>query len=70
MQPPVGVNSYGADLYVALCDVLEWAKGNRGSKEGNPYGIREIADALKLLAKIQHGPGVGKHAWLDADTKI
>jgi len=36
-----------------LCDLLEWAKGNRGRKDINPYGVPEIKAALEHLAKIQ-----------------
>jgi len=36
-----------------LCDLLEWAKGNRGSKEGNPYLIPEVKAALQHLADLQ-----------------
>jgi hypothetical protein len=46
-----------------LCDVLEWAKGMRGSKSGSPYGVPEIKAALVYLASKQ-----GKKDWLDADT--
>jgi hypothetical protein len=46
-----------------LCDVLEWAKGHRGSKSGNPYAVPEIRAALVYLASKQ-----GKKDWLDADT--
>ena len=47
-----------------LCEVLEWAKGNRGSKSGNPYMIPEIKEALKHLAELQ-----GIKDYLDAKTK-
>jgi len=46
-----------------LANVLEWAVGNRGSKEGNPYSIPEIKAALKYLAKLE-----GITDWLDVDT--
>jgi len=36
-----------------LCDLLEWAKGNRGSKEGNPYLMPEVKAALQHLADLQ-----------------
>jgi len=49
----------------ALADVLEWAKGNRGSKSGNPYGIPEIKAALQVLAKVQ-----GNSSYLDVDTAL
>lgn len=48
-----------------LCDVLEWAKGNRGIKNGNPYGIPEIKAALKHLAELQ-----GIKNYLDAKTDL
>jgi hypothetical protein len=47
-----------------LCEVLEWAKGNRGRKDGNPYLIPEIKGALKHLANLQ-----GINDYLDAETK-
>lgn len=37
----------------ALGNLLQWAVGNRGSKEGNPYGIPEIKAALQTLAKAR-----------------
>lgn len=48
-----------------LCNVLEWAKGNRGSKDMNPYGVPEIELALKHLAHLQ-----GISDYLDADTAL
>ena len=51
------------ELTSALCNLLEWAKGNRGSKAANPYMVPEVVDALKLLAKIQ-----GVENYLDAKT--
>ncbi len=50
-------------MYDALQNLLEWAKGNRGVKEGNPYCKPEVRQALKVLASIQ-----GKKDYLDADT--
>ena len=50
-------------MYEALQNLLEWAKGNRGVKEGNPYCKPEVRQALKVLASIQ-----GKKDYLDADT--
>ena len=47
-----------------LCDLLEWAKGNRGSKHINPYGVPEVRAALKHLAKIQ-----GVKDYFNAKTK-
>lgn len=47
-----------------LCNVLEWAKGNRGSKDGNPYLVPEIEAALRFLGKLQ---GVD---WVDATDAV
>jgi len=47
-----------------LCEVLEWAKGLRGSKSCNPYAVPEVKAALQFLAKLQ-----GAGDWLDAKTK-
>lgn len=47
-----------------LCEVLEWAKGMRGSKTGNPYLIPEVKAALKHLADLQ-----GINDYLDANTE-
>ena len=52
------------DLETSLKNVLEWAKGNRGSKHGNPYCVPEVIEALKVLARIQ-----GVSHWYDADTE-
>ncbi len=57
------VNRMEKNTEQILMDVLEWAKGNRGSKSGNPYMIPEIKSALKHLAKIQ-----GRQDYLDAKT--
>lgn len=46
-----------------LAAVIEWAKGQRGSKQGNPYGVPEIKAALQHLAAIK-----GLKDWLDVDT--
>ena len=51
------------ELIKALANLLEWAKGNRGSKSGNPYLFPEVKNALKVLGKLQ---GVN---YLDVDTK-
>jgi len=53
-----------SELIKALANLLEWAKGNRGSKTGNPYGFLEVKNALKVLAKID-----GVKNYLDVDTK-
>ena len=47
-----------------LCDLLEWAKGNRGSKNTSPYGVPEMAAALQHIADLQ-----GRKNYLDAETK-
>jgi len=47
-----------------LCDLLELVKGNRGSKEGNPYLIPEVKAALQHLADLQ-----GIKDYLNAKTK-
>jgi predicted membrane chloride channel (bestrophin family) len=46
-----------------LCEVLEWAKGQRGRKDINPYMVPEIKEALKHLADLQ-----GIKDYLDAIT--
>ena len=48
-----------------LCDLLEWSKGLRGSKDINPYGVPEVRAALEHLAELQ-----GKKDYLDAETKV
>ena len=53
-----------SELQIALCNLLEWAIGNRGSKHMNPYGVPEVKAALKVLAKRQ-----GRTDWMDANTK-
>lgn len=50
---------------LCLMDLLEWAKGNRGTKQGNPYSIPEVESGLKALAKLQ-----GRTDWFDAETKV
>ncbi len=37
----------------ALANLLEWAKGNRGPKHSNPYGVPEVQAALTVLASRQ-----------------
>jgi len=46
-----------------LAAVLEWAKGNRGSKHSNPYGVPEVEAALRHMASL-----LGMKEWLDVDT--
>ena len=50
-------------MYEAVQNLLEFIKGNRGAREGNPYCKAEVRQALKVLAAIQ-----GKKDYLDADT--
>ena len=52
-------------MYKTIQHLLEWAKGNRGAKTGNPYCIPEVRHALKTLASIQ-----GVKDYLDADTTV
>jgi len=47
-----------------LCEVLEWARGLRGSKHLNPYCVPEVKAALQFLATSQ-----GVSDWRDAKTK-
>jgi hypothetical protein len=35
----------------ALKELLEYAKGNRGSREGNPYFKSEIKRAMRVLGE-------------------
>ncbi len=51
-------------LIKSLASLLEWAKGNRGTREGNPYGKPEVKDGLKTLAHI-----TGDSDYLDVDTE-
>lgn len=50
------------EILAALCNMLEWAKGNRGRKDLNPYGVPEVERALKVLAKRWD-----RDDWLDVD---
>lgn len=52
-------------LIVALCGMLEWAKGNRGRRNGNPYCVPEVMHALSTLKIVTGYPG----DWLDVDTE-
>lgn len=47
-----------------LARLIEWAIGNRGSKNGNPYAIPEVEGAMAYLAKRQ-----GHNSYLNAETK-
>lgn len=51
-------------LQDALYELLQWATGNRESKQGNPYLKPSVQNGLKVLAKscgYDH-----QNAWLDA----
>jgi hypothetical protein len=39
-------------LVDAMGNLLQWAAGNRGTKEGNPYGVPEVKDALIALGRV------------------
>ena len=52
-----------SELIAVLCDLLEWAKGNRGSKHNNPYSVPEVKAALKIISAIQGG-----RDWMEAKT--
>jgi len=36
----------------ALVNLLEWAKGNRGTKHGNPYLVVEVKLSRAMLTSI------------------
>lgn len=59
------IKKHSYNLYVDLCNLLEWAKGLRGTKSGNPYMFKEVKDALKTISIIQ-----GHDDYLDADTHL
>lgn len=46
--------------HLALMNLLDWAIGNRGSKECNPYSIPEVKEALEVLAMAQKRKGWGE----------
>ncbi len=48
-----------------MLDLLEWAKGNRGSKSMNPYLVPEVAAAMKHLAKRY-----GFKEWMDVSELV
>ena len=50
-------------LRAKLAGLLEWAKGKRGSKHGNPYSVPEFKAALQLLAELD-----GVEEWQNVDT--
>jgi hypothetical protein len=39
------------ELRHALGHLLQWANGNRGNKDCNPYAVPEVREALKALAR-------------------
>jgi hypothetical protein len=41
-----------ADLVRNLANLLEWAKGNRGERDCNPYCVPEVIEALKCLRSV------------------
>jgi hypothetical protein len=41
-----------ADLVRNLANLLEWAKGNRGERNCNPYCVQEVIEALKCLRSV------------------
>lgn len=53
-------------LVKSLANLLEWAKGMRGSIEGNPYRFKEVRNALKTLGHLTDDKYTGN--WLDVDT--
>lgn len=62
-QKPLTKERAMATTKAHLAAVLEWAKGYRGDKRGNPYCVPEIKAALKHLAEIE-----GIEDYLDVDT--
>jgi hypothetical protein len=52
-------------LEIALCNLLEWAKGNRGPRDGNPYLVPEVRDALITLQSVRGQP---TNKYMDAIT--
>ena len=51
----------------ALKVLLNWAVGNDGPKDGNPYGIPAVKIALKVLARQQ---GLKPESYLDAKLGV
>jgi len=47
-----------------LANVIEWAKGNRGKKDGNPWSVPEVRAALEHLAET----GAAEN-WMDVNTR-
>ena len=48
-----------------LLELIEWAKGNRGTKHGNPYMVPEMKSAMQHLAKRY-----GFKDWMDISELI
>lgn len=51
------------EVQLTLMNLLDWAIGNRGNKEDNPYSVPEVKAALALLAKAQM-----RNGWQEAVT--
>ena len=47
----------------ALMNLCDWAIGNRGSTDNNPYSYPEVKEALTVLAALQ-----GREGWENAVT--
>lgn len=57
------------ELIIALAGLLEFCKGNRGNREGNPYLKPEVKAALKALARASGvSNNVSNCSWMDVDT--
>lgn len=55
-----------SNLKIALACLLEWAKGLRGTRQGNPYAVPEVRAALEQLADCE---GISRAYYLDVDTR-
>ncbi len=55
----------------SLCNLLEWAKGNRGTKSINPYSVPEVRKGLEVIAIAQGRYKEDRKTpdYLNADTK-
>jgi hypothetical protein len=51
----------------ALGNLCQWAVGNRAGKDGNPYMVPEMMDALKALHFDEHGKHDGTMPYGAAD---
>lgn len=47
-----------------LANVIEWAKGQRGTKHCNPYAVPEVKQALQFLGQVN-----GVSDYLNVDTE-